>query len=140
MPNYRLKCQNNRCGVEAVRAFPVERFEKIMQSKDGHKCQRCNSSRMKHTVSHVNLKDKLFDGWGWHDGLSMTFKGPNHYRAYLREQGLIEVGNDPFPKQESTLAEKEFFTDDMLRATAQITGGLDGQLVNALKDGDVSGS
>ena len=38
-----------------------------------------------------------FTGWGYHAGLRKTFKGPNHYRSYLRENNLIEAGNEKAP-------------------------------------------
>lgn len=140
MPNYRLKCQNTRCGAEVVRNYLRERFEQISASSDGHRCQRCNTPKMRYMISNTMLKDRTFDGWGWHDGLNMFFRGPNHYRSYLKEQGLIEVGNDPFPTQKRANNIDEFFSEDLLRETAQITGGLDGQLIKALKDTEKEGA
>jgi hypothetical protein len=49
-------------------------------------------------------KEKSFDGFGWHDGLLMSFRGPQHYRTYLKENGLVEAGLNDRPD------EKEFKT------------------------------
>lgn len=42
-------------------------------------------------------REKSFDGFGWHDGLQMSFKGPRHYREYLKANGMVEasIGDKP---------------------------------------------
>lgn len=56
---------------------------------------------------------KLFDGWGWHSGLLMSFRGPNHYRSYLKENNMHEASaNDCL--QESKF-EPPVWTEDLIR-------------------------
>ena len=43
-------------------------------------------------------KRKTFDGWGWHDSLQMSFRGPKHYREYLAQNGLQEWGDSEAPQ------------------------------------------
>ena len=89
---------------------------------------------MKYMVTHAMLKDRTFDGWGWHDGLLMNFRGPNHYRAYLKGNGLIEAGNAPPPQHKEETP--KFWDDQALRDAANIAGGLDGGTVQYLKEMD----
>lgn len=42
-------------------------------------------------------KEKEFDGFGWHSGLQMSFRGPAHYRSYLKEHGLVEASFNDKP-------------------------------------------
>jgi hypothetical protein len=37
-------------------------------------------------------REKAFDGFGWHDSLRMNFRGPAHYRQYLKENNMHEAG------------------------------------------------
>lgn len=43
-------------------------------------------------------RQKGFDGFGWHDTLQMSFKGPRHYREHLKANGIEEWGNCDPPK------------------------------------------
>lgn len=43
-------------------------------------------------------REKSFDGFGWHDGLMRTFKGPKDYRDYLKEHDLVEAGLNDRPE------------------------------------------
>ena len=43
-------------------------------------------------------KEKAWDGWGWHSSLQMSFKGPKHYRDYLRANNMEEWGNEDSPQ------------------------------------------
>jgi hypothetical protein len=45
-------------------------------------------------------REKSFDGYGWHDSLRMSFRGPRHYREYLKANGLVEAGLGDRPKEE----------------------------------------
>lgn len=45
---------------------------------------------------HKGKQIKKFDGFGWHDTLKMSFRGPKHYREYLKENGIEEWG-DSYP-------------------------------------------
>lgn len=40
---------------------------------------------------------KEFDGFGWHDSLRMNFRGPAHYRQYLKENNMheVDIGDRP---------------------------------------------
>lgn len=77
-------------------------------------------------------KQKAFDGFGYHDSLKMNFRGPKHYREYLKENGLHESGSSAPPqyKEEKT----EFWDDETVKQTAEIAGGLDEGTVRFLRD------
>ena len=36
-------------------------------------------------------KEKDWDGFGYHSGLMMSFKGPRHYREYLKEHNMVDI-------------------------------------------------
>ncbi len=40
---------------------------------------------------------KRFDGFGYHDGLQRSFKGPKDYRDYLKANGIEEWGSENPP-------------------------------------------
>lgn len=44
-------------------------------------------------------KEKDWDGFGFHSGLQMSFKGPRHYREYLKEHGMVEASVNDKPTE-----------------------------------------
>lgn len=65
-------------------------------------------------------REKSFDGWGWHDSLRMNFKGPGHYRQYLRENGLVEAGIGDKPSEHKY--EPPVWTEDLIRRAVNVHG------------------
>ena len=79
---------------------------------------------------------KTFDGFGWHDGLNMAFRGPKHYRSYLKEHGLEEWGNEKPPVYSE---ESPPIWDDVLIKKVVDSGIEVGSvLAKALKEGTVN--
>jgi hypothetical protein len=54
-----------------------------------------------------------FTGWGYHYGLRMVFRGPAHYREYLKANNLIEAGNEKAPLWEEPV--KPIWTERLIR-------------------------
>jgi DNA-directed RNA polymerase subunit RPC12/RpoP len=127
-----MKCRNARCGYEGVRSLRAEEFAKRMETRDGYGCPNCGTRRMDPMKSGRPLRDSTFTGWGWHDGLNMSFLGPRHYRDYLRANGLVEAGNEAAPVYQES--RQEIWDDATLKEAADIAGGLDGGTVRYLKE------
>lgn len=79
---------------------------------------------------------KRFDGFGWHDSLKRSFKGPNDYRTYLKANGLIEVGNEKCPILEEY--EPPVWTEELIRKAVSVHGiEIGSVLAEALLSGEL---
>lgn len=58
-------------------------------------------------------REKSFDGFGWHDSLRMHFKGPRHYREYLKEHNMHEASIDDRPTGQDY--EPPIWTEELIR-------------------------
>lgn len=58
-------------------------------------------------------KEKEFDGFGWHDSLQMSFKGPRHYREYLKQNGMVEASVNDKPVEQ--VAKKPIWDEALIR-------------------------
>lgn len=80
-------------------------------------------------------QQRTFDGWGYHDSLKRVFKGPNDYRSYLRENNLIEVGN------EGPVIQKDYdppiWNEDLLRKAASYGIEIGSVMAEALLSGEL---
>lgn len=80
-------------------------------------------------------QERTFKGWGWHDGLLRSFKGPHDYRTYLKANNMIEAGN------EGPLIEKEYeppvWNEEMLRKAAGYGIEIGSVLAEALLSGEL---
>ena len=79
---------------------------------------------------------KKFDGFGWHDTLKMSFRGPKHYREYLKENHIEEWGNcnPPSYSEESP----PLWDDSLIKKTVDAGINIGSVLADALKKGEVS--
>lgn len=82
-------------------------------------------------------KPKAFTGWGWHDSLRRTFKGPNDYRSYLRAHGIEEWG-DVHDAPRGGEYKPPLWDDELLRKAAQLDIYIPGRLAEALKNGEAT--
>lgn len=81
-------------------------------------------------------REKAFDGWGWHDSLLVNFRGPNHYRSYLKENGMVEasVGDKPTEGK----FDKPVWDEDLIRKANNEYGlDIEGVLAEALLAGEL---
>ena len=81
-------------------------------------------------------RTKSFDGFGWHDGLLRSFKGPRDYRNYLKENNLHEAGLNDCP------IDKEFtpptWTEELIRKAINVHGlEIGGVMAQALLNGEI---
>lgn len=60
-------------------------------------------------------REKSFDGFGWHDSLRMSFRGPRHYREYLKEHNLVEAGLNDRPSEKDF--SKPIWSEELIRKT-----------------------
>lgn len=81
-------------------------------------------------------REKSFDGFGWHDSLRMSFKGPAHYRSYLKENGLVEAGMNDKPRESEF--KKPIWDEDLIRkCNSQYGLDIGGVLAEALMKGEL---
>ena len=78
---------------------------------------------------------KKFDGWGWHDGLLMTFRGPAHYRQYLKENNMHEAGRDDCPTEEKF--EKPVWNEELLKKACALGVEIGSVMAGALLSGEL---
>lgn len=82
-------------------------------------------------------KEKSFDGWGWHSGLLMNFRGPNHYRSYLKEHGMVEAGFNDRPTEQKF--RKPVWDEKLIKKAFDlgVLNSTDGRLIEALLNGEL---
>jgi hypothetical protein len=80
-------------------------------------------------------KEKSFTGWGYHDSLNMVFRGPGHYREYLRENGMEEWGDSDFPQYKES--SPPLWDDVLIKKAVDLGIYMPGRLVEALKSGEI---
>lgn len=80
-------------------------------------------------------RKERFTGWGYHDSLQRTFKGPNDYRTYLRANGLVECGDLSAPQ--FTEPDPPVWDDEMLKKASDLGIQIGSVLAEALKSGEV---
>lgn len=81
-------------------------------------------------------QQKGFDGFGWHDTLKMSFRGPRHYRDYLKANGIEEWGNEMPPKY--TEANPPLWTEETIRMAVSHGVEIGSVLAEALKSGELA--
>lgn len=111
-------------------------FTEVMTPTEAHKYKQKHMVDIVHGPGYLERKrEKSFDGWGWHDSLLMNFRGPAHYRQYLKENGLVEAGMNDKPIEGDF--KKPLWDEDLIRKA--ISYGLDipGQLAEALLKGEL---
>lgn len=85
-----------------------------MTPVEAHKYKERLKIDILHGPGYVQGKrEKSFDGFGWHDSLQMSFKGPNHYRSYLKEHGMVEASVNDRPTEGKY--QKPLWDEEMIR-------------------------
>lgn len=80
-------------------------------------------------------REKAFDGFGWHDSLRMSFKGPKHYRDYLKEHGLVEAGIGDRPSEHEYKPPR--WDEDLIRLAIREGIEIGSVLAEALLSGEL---
>jgi len=139
MPEITFKCTT--CGTLEKRIVKLsdvppigQKIIKFCNKCEGYGAKRIidGAPRMKMGKS-ISKQRKEFDGFGWHDGLNMSFKGPKDYKAYLKRENLIEAGNEAPPQYKDP--EVNLIDDQLLADAAKAGIKVSGQEAEALKSG-----
>lgn len=89
-----------------------------------------------HGPNYVAAKrEKSFDGYGWHDSLMMNFRGPAHYRQYLKENNMHEASVNDRPMEEKY--NKPLWDEDLIRKANGHGMDIGSVLAEALLSGDL---
>lgn len=81
-------------------------------------------------------KQKSFDGFGWHDGLQMSFKGPKHYRDFLKANRMEEWGNEDCPQHKPF--KKPVWDEELISKCINVHGlEIGSVLAEALLNGEI---
>jgi hypothetical protein len=97
--------------------------------------ERTGAKILKGPNYHKGRQIKKFDGFGWHDTLKMSFKGPKHYREYLKANNIEEWGDSCPP----IYSEKSppIWTDEMIKRAVDAGIEVGSVLAAALKRGEL---
>lgn len=80
-------------------------------------------------------RQKAFDGFGWHDSLRVNFRGPAHYRTYLKENNLHEAGLGDRPTEHEYKPPR--WDEDLIRQMVQNGMEIGSVLAEALLSGEL---
>jgi hypothetical protein len=80
-------------------------------------------------------REKAFDGFGFHDSLQMNFKGPAHYRQYLKENNMHEASVNDKPMEEKYT--KPIWDEDLIRKANSYGLDIGSVLAEALLSGEL---
>ena len=80
-------------------------------------------------------REKSFDGFGFHDSLQMTFRGPAHYRQYLKENNMHEASVNDKPMEEKY--NKPIWDEDLIRKANSYGLDIGSVLAEALLSGEL---
>lgn len=134
MPSYRMKCRNAKCGGEFLRYYPVEEFEKGQYSSCGWACFNCGFPKMAVIKSKKSADDRFKPGWQKNIGKYCATE--KEYKQLLKDMKLVEIGYEELPEPEEDGTQK-YWTDDIIKKIHDTVGGLDGELVRAMKKGEI---
>jgi hypothetical protein len=103
---------------------------------EAHKYAHRKKIDITHGPNYIEgKKEKSFDGWGWHDGLLRSFKGPKDYRDYLKANGMVEAGIGDRPTEWKN--NKPIWTEDLIRKANSYGMDIGGVLAEALLKGEL---
>lgn len=96
-------------------------FSRQMTPVEAHNYAYKHKVDIKSGPNYVEGKrQKSFDGFGWHDSLQMSFRGPRHYREYLRANNIEEAGLNDCPKY--TEETPPLWTEELIRKAVNVHG------------------
>lgn len=98
------------------------------------------SKRADEIVDSFKSKNKTKhkkDGFvpGWQENIRMHITCPYQYRRALKDLGLIEIGNDYIP-QDNTKTSNPFENEELIKAAIKSGIYLSGNEIDALKSGE----
>ena len=107
-----------------------------MSPLDAHKYANRKKINIFHGPGWEKAKrEKSFDGWGMHDSLRVVFRGPAHYRAYLKEHNLVEAGLGDRPKEHEYKPPR--WDEDLIRLAIREGVEIGSVLAEALLKGEL---
>jgi hypothetical protein len=103
---------------------------------EAHKYAHKHKIDIKHGPNYIEgKKEKSFDGFGWHDSLMMNFRGPAHYREYLKEHNMVEASVNDCPMESKYV--KPVWDEDLIRKANSYGMDIGSVLAEALLNGEL---
>lgn len=113
------------------------KFAATMTPVEAHKYAYHHKCKILEGVGYQGgRRKKKFDGWGWHDGLLRTFRGPKDYRDFLRANNMYEAGGSEGPLQEENF-DKPLWDEALIKKATDMGIEIGSVLAEALLKGEL---
>jgi hypothetical protein len=118
--SYRFKCRSSKCGLEFLRHYPSEEFDKLQYGgvRPGIGCFVCGFPKMAVMRSQKSVKDGFEPGFQRSIGKHCSTYA--EYKAHLKAMGLVEMGYEDMPPHEPD--KPVYFSDKKIRELNQRYG------------------
>lgn len=108
----------------------------VMTPIEAHKYSDKHKIDILEGPGYIQGRRERFTGWGWHDSLQRSFKGPKDYRDYLKAHDMVEAGINDCPTEDTF--EPPVWTEELVRKAINVHGlEIGGVMAAALLSGEL---
>ena len=112
--NYRFKCRHGSCTFETSKFLNKDEFDSRQYNNDrtGFQCETCGYPRMAVMKSNKSVDDTFKAGF--QRNIRKYCETETEYKAHLKQMGLIEIGYEKLPYNESA-GSIDYWSEDNLK-------------------------